>query len=195
MKELFVELLRNNHPPKESNVFYITEIVNCPLVSYLEMGPFSFDLIAGTAIHEWLQNKLIRKDNNWKAEYRISWEIDGYVVVGKIDLLNETGKFLVEIKTGNFSPSHVLQLRAYLNKFPDFTGFLVYIQKKRGVAYEDAVKVLRINVPLSLKELALLVDNYITKKGPPSIEFCSYCSMPCKREEGVLDSVWNFEGV
>lgn len=201
VKELFENILKPGSYDRPPGVLYVTEIVSCPKVQY-EVSEYSFALLAGTSIHHFIQKQFLEQGSNmhgfegsWKIEVPVCWEISPYQLKGKIDFLNDEKKVLIELKTGEFYLSHLLQVRAYLNRYPDYTGYLVYLKKNNFGKISDNIRVMRVAKPLSIEELQKLVVNYVEKAGPPTSEFCFSCyyAGECRDRGrgGVLQTAWS----
>ncbi len=200
IKELFEELLKQETWSKKPNVLYVTEITGCPRVKF-KPSEYNFSFLVGTAVHELIQKKIVsntiadRFGGTWETESSVVWNVGSYELRGRVDFLNKDRKVLIELKTGDFSFSHILQVRMYLNKYPDFTGYLVYLKKVNSAKISDAIKVMRFTKPLSTEEIEQLVNHYVSHAGPPTEEYCGGCyyAKGCKeRGKSLFKTVWAF---
>lgn len=174
IQKLFERLVKFENYEKNPRILHVTEIISCPYVEF-EFSEYNFAFLAGIAIHELIQNRIQKEHSDWMSEYPVKWYYSDYEIHGRIDLVNTVEKKLVEIKTGGFSFWHLYQIRFYLNKFPDFEGYLVYFRKMNSGKVSDNVRTIKVTNPFLDHEIEQLVENFLQKKGPPDERYCDTC--------------------
>jgi len=176
---------------KEENVFYVTDLIRCPLKvkferEYKELAlseVFTPAGILGELVHRGLES--ILKIEGYKAEVEVekekSVEVEGrnYIIRGRADVIlrreeNINEGLIIEIKTarrdeGIPQKHHMMQLRLYLWLFEFNKGVLLYITPDRITEYlvEGALDTATV--------IRLVEENIRLSPAPRYVWECSYC--------------------
>jgi len=180
-KSIMSEQLSRMSELKDEHVIYVTDLVACThkyklRKIYPELTVrFEPSAITGILIHNGIAKYLASE--GYQVEYPVETriEINGveYIVKGRIDAYNPSGKTVVEIKSSRelqIEPlqHHVLQLQIYMTILNANNGILLYITPFGILEY--GVMREKINVEKMVK--ALLND----EKHPLWSWECKYCS-------------------
>jgi hypothetical protein len=175
-----------DHTPPDDRTLYVSSVVRCPYKNqfhYSRPGGYNWDILAGQGVHLLFQSDLQTIwDESWSCEQKLSWDIclddsNTYKLLGRVDAISDAYKILLEIKTGQSSAEHILQIKTYLNKFPDYTGYLVYFPKNTKLLSIDnivATQILEVNEGYDEHQIKSMVWRYINGL-PPATVLCLGC--------------------
>lgn len=173
---------------KEENVFYVTDLVKCPLTLKYEneykdlaiTNSLNSSAIMGTFIHSGLEDFLKSNFSNIQTEVPVEKEIvvqgKNIKIKGRVDAIIGTNgeKVVVEIKSGRSDKGiphehHIIQLRIYLWLTGIRKGLLLYITSDRIAEYS-------VNEPLDEAEIIRLVEETLKMSKAPRYQWeCKYC--------------------
>ena len=181
---------------KEENVFYVTDLVRCPLKvrfekQYKELSDsFTPAAVMGDLVHSGLE-QFLKEEFDAEVEVDVEKEvsIDGKIIKvrGRADaVIQEDGeRVVVEIKSSRADKGlpfehHRTQLQVYLWMFEARRGILIYVTPDRITEYE-------VDEPLDeATVLNLLVEVIRASRAPRYFWECNYCKFnvicPNKRQ-------------
>jgi CRISPR-associated protein Cas4 len=128
---------------QDPSIIYVSEIASpCLRKSYYQRtrlqqpSPAEYIKSLGNDIHLKIQDVL--KEEGYQVEARISIDMVGYRIVGRVDAIKLGDReHILEFKVVDELPedpypSHELQLQAYLIMYRIETGYLIYISRRNG---------------------------------------------------------------
>ncbi len=172
------------------NVWYVTELTQCPRkhyfrtkYPYLDLANiFNERIVLGIIIHKGIQDMIVESLNGSKVEIEKSivrtFEIDGKVITlkGRVDILVDD-KILYEIKTmnrfsGNIPEHYTKQIQIYLNLLNLDVGKLVIVNLDGA----SSKKFYTYDVKREEIDLEELLRKCINLEIEPMEWECKYCS-------------------
>ena len=181
------------------NVWYVTELVQCPYKHYLRVRYPYLDLstvfnervMLGIVIHKGIQNILIESLDGEKVEIEKpiskSFNIDGREIVlkGRVDLL-VNDEVVYEIKTmnkfnGSIPDHYIKQLQIYLNLLGVETGKLVIVNLDGSVTRKFYIYEYK-REELNIEEILRKCVNLEVEPMEWECKYCQYLNV-CERKK------------
>ncbi len=172
---------------REENVFYVTDLVRCPLKTYYEQKyreiavsqALTPSTILGELVHRGLESLVQLEGYNVKSEVEAEKVVNvgkEVRVKGRCDIMLEKDgeRTIVEIKSSRSDAGiphkhHVMQLRIYLWLFEAKKGILLYVTPDRFTEYE-------VNEPMDEASIVSLVQQTLDRNPSPRFQWeCKYC--------------------